>query len=118
MKVAVVIPCYKVEEHIRKVVSEIPASVDMIITVNDKSPDGTASVLSEIEKNDSRVVVVNHEENKGVGGAMITGFKEAVARIQRSYRSYPKKPSRLLLVSLLRYQNKLFCLSKWQVLLT
>ncbi len=80
MKVAVVIPCYKVEEHIRKVVSEIPASVDMIITVNDKSPDGTASVLSEIEKNDSRVVVVNHEENKGVGGAMITGFKEAAAR--------------------------------------
>lgn len=80
MKVAVVIPCYKVEEHIRKVVSEIPASVDMIITVNDKSPDGTASVLSEIEKNDSRVVVVTHDENKGVGGAMITGFKEAVAR--------------------------------------
>jgi glycosyltransferase involved in cell wall biosynthesis len=80
MKVAVVIPCYKVEEHIRDVVSGIPANVDMIITVNDKSPDGTASVLSEIEKTDSRVVVVNNDKNMGVGGAMITGFKEAVAR--------------------------------------
>ena len=46
MKVAVVIPCYKVEEHIRKVVSEIPEIVDMIITVNDKSPDDT--VLAEL----------------------------------------------------------------------
>ncbi len=80
MKVAVVIPCYKVEHHIQKVVSGIPQCVDMIIAVNDKSPDGTALVLAEIEKTDSRLIVLNHEENKGVGGAMITGFKEAVER--------------------------------------
>lgn len=78
MKVAVVIPCYKVEEHIRKVVSEIPSVVNSIILVDDKSPDNTGAVLSEIEGSDSRVTILRHEVNQGVGGAMITGFGKAL----------------------------------------
>lgn len=78
MKVAVVIPCYKVADYIEKVVAEIPDSIDLIFLVNDKSPDDTGDAICRIKENNDKVIVLNHEVNKGVGGAMITGFKAAL----------------------------------------
>jgi hypothetical protein len=40
-RVAVVIPCYRVEATVSDVVAKIPEFVDWIIAVNDASPDGT-----------------------------------------------------------------------------
>lgn len=75
-KVAVVIPCYRVERHIADVVFAIPAFVDKIICVDDASDDGTNGVLEKLC--DPRLVILRHERNQDVGGAMITGFKEAL----------------------------------------
>lgn len=76
--IAVVIPCYKVERHIEKVVSDIPQFVDHIILVNDCSPDNTLSILNKIASVDTRVIVISNVKNMGVGGAMLTGFKSAL----------------------------------------
>lgn len=78
MKTAVVIPCYKVESHINNVVASLPDEVDVIILVNDASPDGTRQIIEEIAAENKKVVVLNHSENQGVGGAMATGFQEAI----------------------------------------
>jgi len=74
--IAVVIPCYKVSQQIRTVVGTLPDFIDSIILVNDASPDDTAKILSTIE--DKRCKILSHTKNKGVGGAMITGFNEAL----------------------------------------
>ena len=75
--IAVVIPAYKVEKHIRTVVENIPDFVKSIIVVNDGSPDSTNFILSEIEE--KRLIILDHKENQGVGGAMITGYNHAIS---------------------------------------
>lgn len=73
--IAVVIPTYNEEKLILKTLSTIPEYVDKIIVVNDCSKDST---LMEIEKfNSEKLLLVNHEKNLGVGGAIITGYRKA-----------------------------------------
>lgn len=78
MRIAVVIPCYKVVDHICDVISKIGPEVDRIYAVDDACPVQSADI---IEKNvtDERVVVLRHEVNKGVGGAVMTGYRAALA---------------------------------------
>ncbi|MBD2540501.1 glycosyltransferase family 2 protein [Coleofasciculus sp. FACHB-SPT36] len=76
--VAVVIPCFRVKKHILKVLSEIGSDVHLIFVVDDKCPEKTGKFV-EAETGDIRVKVIFHEANQGVGGATITGYREAVA---------------------------------------
>jgi dolichol-phosphate mannosyltransferase len=72
-KIAVVIPCYRVERHIAKVIRSLPSFIWRIVVVNDASPDDTARVVRQLA--DPRVILLEHEQNRGVGGAMITGYQ-------------------------------------------
>ena len=76
--IAVVIPCYMVEKQIQKVVAEIPNYVTSIILVNDASPDKTGEIIEELATENSKITVLHHSKNQGVGGSMVTGFQEAV----------------------------------------
>lgn len=51
----------------------------MIIVVDDCCPDKSGDFVEENCK-DPRVIVVRHDENQGVGGAVLTGMREAIAR--------------------------------------
>lgn len=77
-RVAVVIPCYRVAAHVADVVRSIPARFAPIVCVDDASPDDVAGALAALA--DPRVVSVRHDRNRGVGGAVKTGWAEAVAR--------------------------------------
>lgn len=77
LKIVVVIPCYKVENHIEEVIGTLPDFISGIVCVNDCSPDSSGNLLDSIAQRDSRVTVVHHEKNKGVGGAMLTGYAKA-----------------------------------------
>lgn len=77
--VAVVIPCFKVRRHILDVVHGIGAEVDMIIAVDDACPQGTGRYLEDC-CSDPKLTVIFHEHNQGVGGAVLTGYSEAVAK--------------------------------------
>jgi dolichol-phosphate mannosyltransferase len=75
-RIHVVIPMYKVEPYIQDVIAGIPSWVERIILVDDCSPD--ASGEKALASGDPRVVLVRHTENRGVGGAMLTGYARAV----------------------------------------
>ncbi|MHB8482206.1 MAG: glycosyltransferase family 2 protein [Nitrospiria bacterium] len=76
LKIAVVIPCYNVEKHIQAVVRGIPPFVDQIIAVNDASLDQTTKALENIK--DPRLTIVHHSWNQGVGGATLSGIRQAL----------------------------------------
>jgi glycosyltransferase involved in cell wall biosynthesis len=76
--IAIVIPCYRVERQIADVIRSIPARYPMIVCVDDASPDGSAAAIEAL--GDPRVTLVRHEVNRGVGGAMKTGYREALKR--------------------------------------
>jgi glycosyltransferase involved in cell wall biosynthesis len=78
MRVAVVIPSYKVRAQILSVITRIGPNVSCIYVVDDKCPqESGAFVLQQCR--DPRVVVLFHEVNQGVGGSMVTGYRRALA---------------------------------------
>src|SRR5947207_6669492 len=77
-RVAVVIPCYRVRRYILDVIRGIGPHVSAIFVVDDACPEQTAALIRQ-ECTDGRVKVLTHAENQGVGGAMITGYKAALA---------------------------------------
>ena len=74
---AVVVPSYRVTSHILETLSEIGSEVSYIFVVDDACPDGSGKLVQE-KVSDPRVKVIFHEQNLGVGGAMITGYKAAL----------------------------------------
>jgi dolichol-phosphate mannosyltransferase len=76
--VAVVIPSYRVTKHILAVLAAIGPEVSRIYVIDDKCPDGSGQLVSD-QCRDPRVVVLEHSENQGVGGAVMTGYQAAIA---------------------------------------
>ena len=76
-KIAVVIPCYRVKGQILEVLKGIPSWVDSVFAIDDCCPQLSGKYL---EKNcsDSRLTVIYHEANSGVGGATTTGYRAAL----------------------------------------
>lgn len=77
LKVAVVIPAYKVSRHILEVLAEIGKEVSQIYVVDDACPENSGALVANKSK-DKRVRVLNHDENQGVGAATITGYRAAL----------------------------------------
>lgn len=76
--IAVVIPSYKVKAQILSVLELIGPEVSSVYIVDDCCPQGTGRFVQQHSK-DPRVVVLQHESNQGVGGAMVTGYRQAIA---------------------------------------
>ncbi len=76
--VAVVIPCFKEREQILDVIQAIGDEVDHIYVVDDACPQQSGRLVEQ-ECHDPRVRVLVHEINQGVGGATMTGLRQAIA---------------------------------------
>ncbi len=77
-RVAVVIPCYKVTRHIGGVLARIGPEVWRVYCVDDRCPEASGDYI-EHTVTDPRVTVLRHATNQGVGGAVITGYRRALA---------------------------------------
>lgn len=75
---AAVVPAYNVGAEIAAVLRSIPPLVETIVVVDDASTDNTAAIVERCAAVDRRVIAVRHTRNRGVGGAMITGFRTAI----------------------------------------
>lgn len=76
-RIAVVIPCYQVKEQILSTIARIGREVDVIYAIDDCCPQGTGEYIQANVK-DSRVRVIYHSRNQGVGGATMTGYRYAL----------------------------------------
>ncbi len=73
-----VIPCYKVSEQIENVLARIGPEVSKIYCVDDACPQDSGEVVKKFLGDDPRLVMIRHEKNTGVGGAVITGYRAAI----------------------------------------
>jgi len=84
-RVCVVIPAYNEEKLIGRVLETMPDLVDRMIAVDDASTDGTAQILCVAQARlGPRLRVVRHEQNRGVGAAIVSGYKAALEELQRT----------------------------------
>jgi dolichol-phosphate mannosyltransferase len=77
LRVAVVMPCYRVTRHILDVIAKVGPEVETIFVVDDYCPDGSGDFILEY-CTDARVVVLRNPENLGVGGAVMAGYRAAI----------------------------------------
>lgn len=77
LRIAVVIPSYKVRNHILGVISCIGPEVSHIYVIDDCCPDASGDFV-ESNCTDTRVSVIRNFENQGVGGSVMTGYKAAI----------------------------------------
>jgi glycosyltransferase involved in cell wall biosynthesis len=75
-RVAVVVPAHDEERLIATTLGGIPGFVDRIIVVDDGSADATTERVRSF--GDARVELIVHERNRGVGAAIVTGYKRAL----------------------------------------
>src|SRR4051794_7860267 len=73
----VVVPAYNEERFIAETLASIPAFVDHVIVVDDASDDRTAAVAAALGS--ERITVKRHSTNRGVGAALTTGYRDAIA---------------------------------------
>ena len=74
-KIAVVVPCYNEESQISKVIETTPSWIDFIVIVDDLSQDRTIEVVEKYQGEDSRITLICHGENGGVGAAIASGYR-------------------------------------------
>ena len=77
-RVAVVIPCFRVSDLVLSVIERIPHDVTSIHVVDDCCPEKTGCYV-QTHCQDPRVRVIFHSVNKGVGGATISGYRDALS---------------------------------------
>lgn len=76
-QIAVVVPCYNEESQIEQVIATIPDYIDAIVVIDDVSRDNTVKVIERAQQGNPKVVLIKHDKNQGVGGAIASGYKWA-----------------------------------------
>jgi len=78
MRVAAVVPCFRVRNHIDTVLDGLAGRVDHVYVVDDACPEQTGKHV-RTTRDRGFVTVIEHETNQGVGGAVISGYQHAAA---------------------------------------
>lgn len=77
VRLAVVIPSYRVKESILSVIKSIGSEVSKIYVIDDACPDQTGAHVKKYAR-DKRVEVITNSHNLGVGGAVLVGYQQAL----------------------------------------
>lgn len=83
LTLSVVLPAHNEAENIQNTVDNCVSYLEdkvsdyEVVVVNDGSHDSTKDIVLEMRANNSKIVLVNHEVNKGYGAALRSGFEEA-----------------------------------------
>ena len=78
IRIGVVVPVFRCSEQIVDVLSRMGKEVHSIYVVDDACPENSGKLVSA-SCSDSRIKVIYHLKNRGVGGAVKTGYRSAVA---------------------------------------
>ena len=82
-KITVIIPFYNVEKYLgeclESVINQTYSNLE-IICVNDCSPDNSIEIVEKYIQKDTRIQIIKHETNKGLGAARNTGIKNTTGK--------------------------------------
>jgi len=75
-RIGIVVPAYNEEALIAETLKNMPPEADRIYVVDDGSSDNTGNILRNWQ--DSRLCIIRHNHNQGVGASIISGYKKAL----------------------------------------
>jgi dolichol-phosphate mannosyltransferase len=80
-KALVITPTYNESPNIKKLIAKVLQTLSdiEILIIDDNSPDGTAAIVKELQKDNSRVHLIERPGKMGLGTAYVEGFKYAIA---------------------------------------
>jgi glycosyltransferase involved in cell wall biosynthesis len=78
--ISVVVPAHNEQKLIQKMLQDLPHWIDHIIVIDDHSKDATSEKVRERMETDSRINLIRHEKNRGVGAAICTGYKASLEK--------------------------------------
>ncbi|MDZ7830664.1 MAG: glycosyltransferase family 2 protein [Desulfobacterales bacterium] len=76
-RIAAVIPAHNEETQIGRVIETMPEFIDQMVIIDDKSNDKTLDIIRQYQEKYNNIELIRHDTNKGVGGAIATGYKYA-----------------------------------------
>jgi dolichol-phosphate mannosyltransferase len=77
----IIIPTYNEADNVAKIIPEVLAQDEgfNVLIVDDNSPDGTAKIIQEMQKTNSRIHLIERPSKLGLGTAYVAGFKYALS---------------------------------------
>ena len=77
----IIIPTFNEVENVSKIIPEVLAQEEgfHVLIVDDNSPDGTAMLVKEMQKTNSRIHLIERPRKLGLGTAYVAGFKYALS---------------------------------------
>jgi len=77
----IIIPTYNEADNVSKIIPEVLAQDEgfNVLIVDDNSPDGTAKLVQEMQKTNSRIHLIERPSKLGLGTAYVAGFKYALS---------------------------------------
>jgi glycosyltransferase involved in cell wall biosynthesis len=73
-KIAAVVPAYNEELLLPETIRGMPEYIDKIIIIDDCSRDNTYELILKMSESDSRLILIKHEVNQGLGQSLIDGY--------------------------------------------
>ena len=82
MKTLVITPTYNESGNIKNLIKEVLKQNDSveILVVDDNSPDKTSDIVKEMQKENSKIHLLEREKKMGLGTAYVLGFKYAIEK--------------------------------------
>jgi len=76
----IIIPTYNEADNVEKIIPEVLAQHEgfNVLVVDDNSPDGTAQIVRNLQKDNKRIHLIERPGKQGLGTAYVTGFKYAL----------------------------------------
>lgn len=78
LRISLVIPAHNEQKLIGPTLERAPRIIDKIFVIDDGSTDRTPSIVASHARKDKRVTLIQHEQNRGVGQAIITGYERSL----------------------------------------
>jgi dolichol-phosphate mannosyltransferase len=76
----IIIPTYNEADNVSKIIPEVLSQDEgfNVLIVDDNSPDGTAKLVKDMQRTNSRIHLIERPNKLGLGTAYVAGFKYAL----------------------------------------
>ena len=83
MTTVIIIPTYNEKENVREIISQVFRYMPQshILIVDDNSPDGTADIVKEIQRDNGNIFLLERAGKEGLGKAYIHAFNHVLANM-------------------------------------